>query len=360
MGNRKTMLLLLVAGLATMIGCEEDERLAEMAQDATRRQAEQNQEMSRLNREVAQSHQRLLEADTESRQEVLQVQRELIERDEQGRQQLNALQRDTQTSIQRERSSMDRQHEEMDKERKEITKQRNRDPIIATAITSFGVILACLTPIALAICLLRTTHCHEPTDSELADLLLQEMVSDKPVLFGPLGQGPPCLGMIPSRPSYWPLPRAIFKRPSTLQRKPRPLGSHRANPCTRLEEISLSHIVTIATEIRDASAVRAACQRLGLETPVHGTAKLFSGQATGLIVKLPDWRYPAVCQLETGETRYDNYEGRWGEQQHLDQFLQGYAVEKAKLESRRKGYTCTEQQLADGSIKLTISVGGAA
>jgi len=76
----------------------------------------------------------------------------------------------------------------------------------------------------------------------------------------------------------------------------------------------LSHIVTIATEIRDASAVRAACQRLGLETPVHGTAKLFSGQATGLIVKLPDWRYPAVCQLETGETRYDNYEGRWGGQ----------------------------------------------
>ena len=193
MGKRTRTLLLLVASLTTMIGCEEDERLAEMAQDATQRQAEQNEEMIRLNREVTRSHQRLIEADAESRQEVFQVQHELIERDEQGRQQLNALQHDTQSGIQRERSSLDRQHEELDKQRKEIAKQRNRDPIIAAAITSLGVILACLIPIVLAICLLRTTHSHEPTDPELAELLLQEMVSDKPVLFGPLGQGAPRL-----------------------------------------------------------------------------------------------------------------------------------------------------------------------
>jgi hypothetical protein len=37
-----------------------------------------------------------------------------------------------------------------------------------------------------------------------------------------------------------------------------------------------------------------------------------------------------------------------------------YAVEKAKIEARRRGNTCTEQQLADGSVKLTINVGGAA
>ena len=193
MEKRTTTLLLLIAGLATIIGCKNDERLAEMAQDAAQRQAEQNEEMIRLNREVTQSHQRLIEADAESRQEVLQVQHELIERDEQSRQELNALQRDTQSSIQRERSNLDRQQEELDKQRKEIAKQRNRDPIVAAAITSLGVILACLAPIALAICLLRTTHSHEPTDTELAELLLQEMASDKPVLFGPLGQGPPSL-----------------------------------------------------------------------------------------------------------------------------------------------------------------------
>ncbi len=33
-------------------------------------------------------------------------------------------------------------------------------------------------------------------------------------------------------------------------------------------------------------------------------------------------------------------------------------VEKVKLEARRRGYTATEQPLADGSIKLTVHVGG--
>jgi hypothetical protein len=122
----------------------------------------------------------------------------------------------------------------------------------------------------------------------------------------------------------------------------------------------LSHIVTIRTEIRDAAAVRAACERRHLPRPVEGTHQLYSSEATGLGVQLPDWRYPAVCQLNTGEVRYDNFNGRWGEQSHLDAFLQGYAVEKAKIEARRKGRICTEAQLSDGSIKLTISVGGAA
>ncbi len=50
----------------------------------------------------------------------------------------------------------------------------------------------------------------------------------------------------------------------------------------------------------------------------------------------------------------------WGEQQYLDSFLQSYAVERAKIEARRKGHTCTEQHLADGSVKLTLNIGGAA
>ena len=36
------------------------------------------------------------------------------------------------------------------------------------------------------------------------------------------------------------------------------------------------------------------------------------------------------------------------------------AVEKAKLEARRKGHSLTEQQLPDGSIKVTIQVKGGA
>ena len=93
----------------------------------------------------------------------------------------------------------------------------------------------------------------------------------------------------------------------------------------------MSHIVTIEVEIRDETAVRAACRRLSLPEPVHGKHRLFSGEVAGLAVELPNWRYPVVCDLATGETRYDNYEGRWGDQAHLDAFLQRYSVENAVL-----------------------------
>jgi hypothetical protein len=67
-----------------------------------------------------------------------------------------------------------------------------------------------------------------------------------------------------------------------------------------------------------------------------------------------------VCDLSTGQVAFDNYNGRWGEQSKLDALLQMYAVEKAKIEARKKGHTVTEQALASGEIKLTIHVSGGA
>lgn len=120
----------------------------------------------------------------------------------------------------------------------------------------------------------------------------------------------------------------------------------------------MSHIVQIQCQVRDVEAARAACKRLGLEEPVHGTATLFSGQATGLLVRLPGWLYPAVLDLGTGQVQYDNYGGSWGDPKHFDAFLQSYAVEKVKLEARKKGQSVHEQTLPDGSVKLTVTVGG--
>ncbi len=122
----------------------------------------------------------------------------------------------------------------------------------------------------------------------------------------------------------------------------------------------MSHIVEVRTEVRDATAVRAACQRLKLPAPVPGTHEMFSGSREGLAVQLPGWHYPIVCNTEGGTVAYDNYGGSWGEQLHLDSFLQAYAVEKARIEARRKGHSVSEQRLDDGSIKLTVNVGGAA
>ena len=122
----------------------------------------------------------------------------------------------------------------------------------------------------------------------------------------------------------------------------------------------MSHIVSLQTEVRDPVAIRAACDRLKLPKPVFGQVKLFSSSATGWAVQLPKWRYPVVADVNTGKLAYDNYNGRWGEPKQLDRFLQGYAVEKAKIEARKKGHSVIEQPLEDGSIKLTVSVGGVA
>jgi hypothetical protein len=122
----------------------------------------------------------------------------------------------------------------------------------------------------------------------------------------------------------------------------------------------LSHIVTIKSEVRDAAAVRATCQRLGLPQPTDGKHTLFTNSATGLGVRLSGWRFPVVCHTDTGQLEFDNFRGHWGEQAKLNAFLQAYTIEKAKIEARRKGHQVTETKLADGSIKVTVNVGGAA
>jgi hypothetical protein len=122
----------------------------------------------------------------------------------------------------------------------------------------------------------------------------------------------------------------------------------------------MSHLVVIQTEIRDPVALASACRRLGLEQPVQGEADIFVEKASGWIVRLPGWTYPVVIDCEARKISYDTYNGTWGEQSHLDRLFQGYAVEKAKLEARRAGHSVTEMNLPDGSIKLTIQIGGAA
>lgn len=122
----------------------------------------------------------------------------------------------------------------------------------------------------------------------------------------------------------------------------------------------MSHIVSIQTEVRDPVAVQSACRRLGLPEPMQRTVKLYSASATGLAVELPGWRYPLVCNLADGTLALDNFGGRWGDPAQLDRFVQSYAVEKAKIEARKRGHSVIERPLADGSIQLTIQVAGGA
>ena len=77
-------------------------------------------------------------------------------------------------------------------------------------------------------------------------------------------------------------------------------------------------------------------------------------------MELPGWRYPVVCNLSSGQAQYDNYEGRWGTQERLNEFVQSYSIEKCRIEARKRGHTLTEQALPDGSVKLVIGMEGGA
>jgi hypothetical protein len=118
----------------------------------------------------------------------------------------------------------------------------------------------------------------------------------------------------------------------------------------------MSHIVAIRTQVKDPVAVASACRRLQLPEPEFGTARLYNSEARGIVITLPNWQYPIVCDTATGELHYDNFKGRWGDESHLHHFLQAYAVEKATLEARRQGHSVHESLQEDGTIRLRLAI----
>lgn len=177
--KRTLVTLTLVIGLIAVIGCDEDERLARMAQQATERQAEQNRAMAEVSRDSVQASGRLVEAEAKARQELLAMQREL---------------QDQQTVIAR-------QHDRLEEERRELASQRRWDSLTAATITSTGLILACLAPLVVCWYLLRVAR-DETDDSIVAEVLIEELTSEQPRLFPPITEDRdslPCHG--PPRPS---------------------------------------------------------------------------------------------------------------------------------------------------------------
>ena len=60
----------------------------------------------------------------------------------------------------------------------------------------------------------------------------------------------------------------------------------------------MCHKVTIATEVRDQ--VAAACCRLVVSEPAHGSATQYSREVAGLLVKLLGWVFPTFLDTAIG------------------------------------------------------------
>ncbi|MBT3191729.1 MAG: DUF1257 domain-containing protein, partial [Verrucomicrobia bacterium] len=122
----------------------------------------------------------------------------------------------------------------------------------------------------------------------------------------------------------------------------------------------MSHFTTIQTQIHDVSALRAACEELGVRVLTNTQARGYgSNKLKGdLVIRLNGPYDIAVNQQPDGA--FGLTTDWWG--QHVEKevganygkLLQRYGVCKAAAEARRKGYTTRRQSLKDGSIKLTI------
>lgn len=122
----------------------------------------------------------------------------------------------------------------------------------------------------------------------------------------------------------------------------------------------MSHVVTVKCEMKDADAIRAAIERLPSVKMLEGGRitehRMYGGQkATGIGIHLEGWNHPVVINPETGECKYDNYGGSWGAQIRLDELVQGYSIEKVKLEAYARGQMFEEQKLDNGDVKVTVS-----
>ena len=139
------------------------------------------------------------------------------------------------------------------------------------------------------------------------------------------------------------------------------------------------HISTVKLEVRSLEALKAACQRLGLEfregQATYAWFGYFVGDAPvpeGFIqedlghcvhaISVPGARYEIGVVFRDGVYKllWDSF-GPGGLEQALgpdcNKLRQGYGVEAAKLEAQRQGYSVYEEAMEDGSLKLHIQVG---
>ena len=208
--------------LLIVIGCSpSDDRLVELGQQACNRQARQNQAIADQSQQITETtHQfvessadarkdmielqrELVEAEAEARSELVQIQQDLVDRDAQCRQELTELQRDSQSSVQAERQSVDRQREDLANERRQIADERRRAPIVAAAISQVGLVLACLLPLVLCGYLLYVLRHSGDDDAAVTEMLIEELVADRPRFLPRPGSGigeDPCVPSIEHSP----------------------------------------------------------------------------------------------------------------------------------------------------------------
>ena len=178
--HRSVTMVAAVLLLATIGGCgrSPDERLADLAQQTMSEQVRQNDRMADQSQAVvAESHQ------------LAEAAKELVARDAEARRELIAAQQELTSQLNGQQSAIYTGHEQLEQDRREIAEQRHRDPIIAAVIQDFGLFIACLLPLVVAVFVIRQMQSQEPDHAAVAELLVLELTADEPRLLpGPMSQ----------------------------------------------------------------------------------------------------------------------------------------------------------------------------
>ena len=162
MTESRRLLIVMIVLVVASSGCEDDdERVAKIAQTANQQQVVQNAAMAENTRVVAEGSKRLVEAETQSRQELVALQRDL---------------RGDQAEIGRQRDAL-----EHERQQQEAT--RRRDSLLAPALVTLGLLVACIAPLIVAgfaLVGLYIEPSREETEVVLTELWLelQQPVSD--------------------------------------------------------------------------------------------------------------------------------------------------------------------------------------
>ena len=118
----------------------------------------------------------------------------------------------------------------------------------------------------------------------------------------------------------------------------------------------MSHIVKAKVEMKNETCLVKAIEYLGLENLGKKTHQLYGGQtAEGLGFKLSGWSYPVVVNTDTGEAKYDNYNGSWGKQIELDKLVQRYSIEAVTQQAELEGYNIEENELENGDVEMVMT-----
>jgi hypothetical protein len=124
----------------------------------------------------------------------------------------------------------------------------------------------------------------------------------------------------------------------------------------------MSHISKIELEVKDLGTLGQACRRLGLEL-IKGqrTFKWFGAEdgKCDHAIKVPGSTYEiGVLKVDNGfGLQCDYYDPAIGKAvgQNGGLLKQAYAVERTKVEARRKGYTVIEKATPQG-IRLQVQI----